>query len=84
MATVILTEQARLDFDALRPPMRGRVAAVIERLARWPVVSGAKPLRGAMAGDFRVRSGDYRVTFRPVGGNVQVLRIALRRDIYED
>jgi len=84
MARVVLTSEARAAFDALRPPVRGRVAAVIERLAKWPAVSGAKPLRGEMAGSFRVRTGDYRLVFRVHLDVVTITRIALRRDVYED
>lgn len=84
MASVLLTAEARMAFDALRPPMRGRVAAMIERLANWPHVSGAKPLRGEMAGSCRVRTGDYRLVFCVRMDVVTVTRIALRRDVYED
>ena len=84
MSAVILTSESRQQFDELRPPMRGRVAAVLERLAAWPRVSGVKSLRGALAGSFRVRTGDYRVVFRPERDVVVVTRISLRRDVYED
>ncbi len=84
MATVILTSEASQQFDELRPPMRGRVAAVLERLGSWPQVSGTKALRGLVAGRYRVRTGDYRVMFRPDGDRVVVERISLRRDVYED
>ena len=84
MATVILTAEARRAFDKLRPPMRGRVAAVFERLADWPRVSGAKPLTGELSGSFRVRTGDHRVVFSVKGEAVIITRIAIRRDVYED
>jgi mRNA interferase RelE/StbE len=84
MARVRLTSEARAAFDALRPPIRGRVGALIERLANWPAVSGAKPLRGEMAGSYRVRTGDYRVVFQVRMDVVAVTRIALRRDVYEE
>ena len=84
MASVFLTSEARLQFDELRPPMRGRIAAVFERLADWPRVSGAKPLRGSLTGHYRARTGDYHVVFRPEGDRVMVVRISLRRDVYED
>ena len=84
MASVLLTSEARAAFDDLRPPIRGRIAAVIERLADWPNVSGAKPLRGEMAGSYRVRIGDYRLVFRVRMDVLTVTRIALRRDVYEE
>ena len=57
---------------------------VLERLARWPEVSGVKPLRGEMSGTYRIRTGDYRVAFRAHADVVTVLRIGIRRDVYED
>jgi hypothetical protein len=36
----------------------------LERLRRWPAVSGAKPLTGDLAGKYRLRTGDYRIRFR--------------------
>jgi len=36
----------------------------LERLQQWPEVSGAKALRGALAGRYRLRTGDYRLPFR--------------------
>ncbi len=84
MASVLLTFEARAAFDALRPPIRGRVAALLERLADWPAVSGAKPMRGEMTGSYRIRTGDYRLVFRAHLDVVTVTRIALRRDVYEE
>jgi hypothetical protein len=40
-----------------------RVYELIERLKNWPNVSGAKALRGKLAGKYRIRTGDYRILF---------------------
>ena len=69
MAAVALTPEAREQFDALPLVIKGRVLAILERLVDWPNVSGAKPLRSNLAGQYRVRTGDYRVQFRPRGGS---------------
>jgi hypothetical protein len=37
---------------------------LIERLRGWPRVSGAKALRGTLAGNYRLRTGDFRLQFR--------------------
>ncbi len=50
----------------------------------WPDVSGAKPLRGKLAGWYRVRTGDYRVQFRVEGAMVIVEKIGHRDRFYED
>ncbi len=47
---VEITPEARAQAARLSEPLRGRVLAIVGRLARWPAVSGAKPLRGGLAG----------------------------------
>lgn len=84
MARVTMTPAAARQFDALPLAIRARVLGVFERLARWPAVSGAKPLRGALAGQFRIRTGDYRVQFRIQGDQVIIERMGHRDGFYED
>lgn len=84
MPTVILTDAAQADVDKLTDPIYHRVLQIVERLARWPAVSGAKPLRHGLAGRHRIRTGDYRVQFRVVGQIVIVERIGHRDGFYED
>jgi mRNA-degrading endonuclease RelE of RelBE toxin-antitoxin system len=80
---VELTPEAQSNFDALPVTLRIRVDAVLHRLTTWPDVSGAKPMRGALKGHYRIRTGDWRVLFT-VSENVIVARIAHRSTIYED
>ena len=91
MAIVTLTDDARNQFDELPGHIRARLSAdVFPRLERWPDVSGAKPLRGDMTGSFRIRTGSYRVVFKPsadatrVTGIVRVWKIGNRKDVYLD
>lgn len=84
MAEVLLTRQAQDDLDRLPLVIHARVMAVLDRLERWPAVSGAKPLSGRLAGRFRVRTGDYRVLFRVLGHTVTVERIGHRSRFYQD
>ena len=65
-------------------PIFGRVSKMVERLRRWPDVSGAKPLSGRLAGRFRLRTGDYRVQFRVEGERIVVERIGHRDRFYEE
>lgn len=64
-ATVLITPDAQRQFNQLPRRMQARVLAIFERLRGWPEVSGAKALRGDLHGSFRIRSGDWRVVFRP-------------------
>ncbi len=64
MATVLLTPEAVSDIQGLPAPIVARMQGLIERLGRWPDVSGVKPLTGALAGKYRLRTGDYRLQFR--------------------
>jgi mRNA interferase RelE/StbE len=83
MLDVELTPDASKDFQALPTAIKSRVKDVIVRLAEWPDVSGAKPMRRELKGAFRIRTGDYRVLFRVKGSVVLVFRIDNRRDVYE-
>jgi len=84
MAQVELTPDAVEQADALPKPIKKRLRNVLKRLANWPAVSGAKPLRGRLAGWFRLRSGDYRIRFRVEGDTVIVDKIGHRKDVYEE
>jgi mRNA interferase RelE/StbE len=84
MAIVTLTPEAADDLERLPLTILARVTKVLERLRDWPNVSGAKPLRGGLAGCWRVRTGDYRLQFRVSGETVIVERIGHRDGFYED
>ena len=83
MATVVITPAAQREFQQLPLPIQGRVRNVFARLRDWPNMSGAKPLRGALAGSYRIRTGDYRVVFRVSGTTVMVWKIGYRGDVYD-
>jgi mRNA interferase RelE/StbE len=81
---VRISPLALAELAALHEPILSRVNRAMARLADWPNVSGAKPLRGQLKGQFRLRVGDWRVVFTVAGDAVIVIRIANRRDVYED
>ncbi len=68
----------------LDAPARRRVQAAIELLAEEPRPSAAKKLVGG-AGEWRVRTGDYRIVYEISDGVMLVLVIAVghRRGIYQ-
>lgn len=91
MATVDVTPEAHQQLEALPRDIRLRVATLLDRLERWPNVSGAKPLRGELAGHRRIRTGAYRVQFRPHrdetadrGWRVTVEKIGHRDGFYDE
>jgi mRNA interferase RelE/StbE len=67
----------------LDPTARRRVQAAIELLAEEPRPSGAKKLAGG-EGEWRVRTGDYRIVYEISDNVLLVLVVAVgnRRDIY--
>ena len=83
MAYVTLGLDAADQFAKLPERIKSRVTGIIERLGYWPEVSGAKPLRGELAGHFRIRTGDYRVQFRVQGEEVVIEQIGHRDGFYE-
>ena len=58
--------------------------AIVHRLESWPDVSGAKPLRGDLAGHYRVRTGDYRVQFHLSGRDTLIIEKVGHRDGFYD
>lgn len=84
MVKVDVIPEAQEQFALLPAPIKTRVRNVFARLAEWPAVSGAKPLRREFKGCFRIRVGDWRVLFQPRGNAVRVIRIDNRKDVYED
>lgn len=81
---VLLSKDAQRDAAELPKVIRARLYAVLRRLQHWPKVSGAKPMRGELAGHYRVRTGDYRILFRVEADRVLVERIGHRDGFYED
>ncbi|WP_427134922.1 type II toxin-antitoxin system RelE family toxin [Pseudarthrobacter sp. S9] len=68
----------------LSPDPRRRIQAAIELLAETPRPPGAKKLSGS-SGDWRVRTGDYRIIYEIQDARLIVLVVAVghRRDIYQ-
>ena len=81
---VLLSPEGQADFDALPATIQARVISVVDRLAKWPNVSGAKPLRGEWKGHHRIRTGDWRIVFRVIAPDVIVVRIMHRSKVYEE
>jgi len=84
-ARVILTPGAQNEAIELPRTIQGRLTDIVERLANWPAVSGAKPLRNDLAGNDRIRTGAYRVVFTVSadGNEVTIWKIGHRGGVYD-
>ncbi|KGN34158.1 addiction module toxin [Knoellia sinensis KCTC 19936] len=78
-----ISRSAARQLAKLDPPVRRRIQAAVELLADEPRPPGAKKLVGG-DGEWRVRTGDYRIVYEVHDDVLLVLVIALghRRDIY--
>ncbi len=84
MINISLTLHAQRQIDRLPKAIRTRILKLLERLRLWPNVSGVKPLSGALAGRFRMRTGDYRLQFYVKGDDIFVEKIGHRAGFYEE
>lgn len=80
----MLEQDAAKELGQLRKPIKSRMVELLARLADWPNVSGAKPLRGKLAGPYRLRTGDYRLQFRVEREQVVVERVGHRDRFYDE
>lgn len=81
--SVDLTPAAARQLKRLDPQSRRRIQAAIELLAAEPRPPAATRLAGG-AGEWRVRTGDYRIIYEIHDDRllVLVLRVGHRRDVY--
>ena len=84
MATVTFTPEAWDEMDRLPRVIRVRMLALVERLEKWPEVSGVKALTGNLTGFYRVRTGDYRLQFRVEEDNPVIVKVGHRDRFYEN
>ena len=81
--SVSLSPAAARQLRKFGPDVRRRIQAAIELLAENPRPPAASRLVGG-AGEWRVRTGDYRVIYEIHDGEllVLVLRVAHRQEVY--
>jgi mRNA interferase RelE/StbE len=81
---VVLSPLAIRQLRKFDPDVRRRIQAVLELLSENPRPPAATRLVGG-AGEWRVRTGDYRVIYEVHEGQllVLVLRMGHRREVYE-
>jgi mRNA interferase RelE/StbE len=82
--SVTLSPAAARQLRKFDPEVRRRIQAAIELLAENPRPPAATRLVGG-GGEWRVRTGDYRVIYEIHDGEllILILRMAHRREVYE-
>ena len=74
-----------VDFDIPRldrSTARQIEGAIKRKLTVEPEMYGL-PLRGILAGCWKLRVGDWRIIYQILGGEVRILIIENRRDVYQ-
>ena len=85
---VLITDEARREYDALSANVQGLVDEILQRLGSWPEVSGTRSLfgKGYAPGKFRMKTWDWRVEFQvdDKAGTITVQRIGHRDTFYDE
>jgi mRNA interferase RelE/StbE len=82
--TVIFHPAVRDDAASIAKAIRERIRSAIDtRLTREPALYG-KPLRGTLAGYWKLRVGDWRVVYTIRGSEVIVYAIKHRSRVYDE
>lgn len=81
---IVLAPSAVRQLRKFDPRVRRRIQAALELLAAEPRPPAATRLVGG-SGEWRVRTGDYRILYEIEDGQllVLVLRVGHRREIYQ-
>jgi mRNA interferase RelE/StbE len=78
---LIFTRRADKDIQTLDPRIKKRIGDALLRFRENPA-SHAERLSNSDLGTHRFRIGDYRVIFDLEDGDIVILRVGHRRDIY--
>jgi mRNA interferase RelE/StbE len=81
---ITLSPTAARQLRKLDAPVRRRIQAALELLAEQPRPPSATRLVGG-AGEWRVRTGDYRIVYEIEDDHllILVLRLGHRREVYQ-
>lgn len=72
------------DIPVIPAGHKHRLAKAIEaRLTTHPEQYG-KPLRGTLAGYWKLRVGDFRIVFKIAGKEIHIHAIRNRKDVYSE
>ena len=85
MYSIRFCPQSRRQFLRLPAEIRKAIGPRLRRLANWPETGlDVKPLRGELAGSFRLRVGDYRVIFvvDDTAKAISIRKVGHRESVY--
>jgi mRNA interferase RelE/StbE len=71
-------------FQAIPQDNRVLIKRAIEVMLTTNPRDFGKPLAGSLKGHYRLRVGDYRVTYRVSNDVVTIVAVGHRKDIYDD
>ena len=78
---IVYTSRAVKDLSKLDPVAKERIGVTLERYAGAPL-NYARKMIDPTLGTYRFKIGDYRVIFDIEGGELVILRLGHRREIY--
>jgi len=81
VSDVFLTRRALQDLKRLDPPVKRKILETLREYTSAPL-DRARKLTDPRIGTYRYRIGSYRAIFDLVDGDVVVLRVGHRKDIY--
>jgi mRNA interferase RelE/StbE len=83
MFKLLYTKEARDNIDKLTIKKKRQIKEGLERIAMDPEIG--KGLSGSLKGIYSYRSGDYRIIYRVIRGEITiiVLTVGHRQDVYD-
>ena len=84
MFTVAFSSKAEKDFLGFSSDIKEHIANALQRFREDPYPAGSKKLKGALAGTWRLRVGNYRIIYDvyPKDRTIFILNIGPRKSIY--
>jgi len=79
---IVITQSALKDLEHINQQDKQRIAKKLQEYANNPE-GYARKLINPKLGTYRFRMGDYRVIFDIEDGDIVILRIGHRKDIYK-
>jgi mRNA interferase RelE/StbE len=81
---VLLSSRAQKDYKKLSPDLKKRVKAALKKLGAGDKHLDIKKLKGTSGREdlYRLRVGNYRITYKPEKKIIKVARIDLRGKDY--
>ncbi len=79
---IVVTSTAQKDIKKLDRVTKKKIYKKIQTYAKTPLFYGEKLVEKRL-GDYRWRTGNYKIIFNIRGKTIEILRIRHRKDIYK-